>query len=51
MKHNKWIYHGWKRLIKQRFFSLQDWHDRMKLFSENHSQEYELPTVDLFMAF
>ena len=51
MKHDKWTYHWWERPIKQIFFSLQDWHDRMKLFSENHTQEHELPTVYIFMSF
>ena len=34
-----------------KLFSLHDWHDGTKLFSYNRTEEFELPTVDLFMSF
>ena len=49
MKYNKWTYDWWKRSINQRLFSFQDCYDRMKLFSDNHTEEYQV--VDLFMPF
>ena len=40
-----------KKTNQAKIVFLEDSNDEMKLFSENHTKEYELPTVDLFMPF
>ena len=39
--HDKWTYNWWQRPIRRRLLSLQDWYNRMKLFSDNRKDEYE----------